>query len=301
MKTKIMIAFSLLEIITSSLAQTNSTDYFGQPPPGNKAVMFAPGIISLPERSEFNVAFSPDSNECYFTICIGNSEKIYYTKRVNNTWTEQKEAPFSVNQNVSLSNLSADGNKLYFEKDNDIWKVERTAGRWGEPQRLPSPINSPSNDHSYSETTDGVVYIGSDRPGGLGKYLEIWRIPIIDGQYQKAKNLGPIINSTLRNLTPCIAPDGSYIIFTQSNTRYEHLCISFNKGNNEWTEPVDMDKSGAGINKLFQNRPTLSPNGKYLFYNCHNPDFDNIPDIYWVSTKVIDVIKKEIFNSKVTK
>lgn len=274
-------------------------DYLGQTPPGKKAVKFAPGILSLSNRGETVIAFSPDGNECYFTCNIGDSYKIYYTKRVNNIWTEQKEAPFSVNQDVVLSGLSADGKRLFFEKDNDIWKVERTAIGWGEPQRLTSPINSTSSDHSYSETDGGIVYIGSNRPGGLGNSLEIWCIlPSSD----RAENLGPIINSTLRNLTPCIAPDGSYLIYTQSNGYYEHLYISFNKGNKEWTVPVNMDITGAEINfSNYQNRPTLSPDGKYLFFNNHDPDDGNNADIYWVSTKVIDDIKKEIFRPMVTK
>ncbi len=287
-----MIALSLLGVITlTSIAQTDTIDYLGQTPPGNKAAKFAPDIISLTNRIEDNIAFTPDGNECYFTVSEyvnnGFTSKIYCKKLVNNTWTEHVEAPFSVNKNVVLSSLSVDGNKLYFETDNSIWKVERTEGGWGEPQRLPST----SGDHSYCETADGTVYFGSNRPDGLGKMLEIWRIlPSSD----QAENLGPVINSTLRNLTPCVAPDGSFIIFTQSNTMYEHLCISFNKGNNEWTKPLNMDRSGAGINSnntLFQSRPSLSPDGKYLFYNSHVP-YENISDIYWVSTSIIDTLKK---------
>lgn len=276
-------------------------EYFGQTPPGKKAIKFASGIISLPNRPAILVAFTPDGTECYFTCNIGDSSKIYFTKRVNNTWTEQVEAPFSLGQNVVLSSLSVDGNRLFFEKDNDIWKVERTAGGWGKPQHLPAPINSTSDEHSYYETANGVVYFGSNRPGGLGKSLEIWRVSSQDDQYQKAENLGPIINWTRRNLTPCIAPDGSYLIYTQSNAWYEHLFISFNKGNNEWTIPVNIDRYDEGINKHYQNRPTLSPDGKYLFFNMHDPDTNEGCEIYWVSTEIIDDIKKEVFNSRSNK
>ena len=55
-------------------------DYFGQPPPGKKAVKFAPDIIQLPDSYVEIVTFTPDGSECYFTCCIGNSHKIYYTK-----------------------------------------------------------------------------------------------------------------------------------------------------------------------------------------------------------------------------
>jgi Tol biopolymer transport system component len=272
-------------------------EYFGQTPPGDKAVIFAPGIISQSNRMEFNIAFTPDGNECYFMIgeFINNDflSKIYYSKRVNNTWTEKVEAPFSVNQNVSLSRLSADGNRLYFDKDNDIWMVERAAGGWGEPQRLPLPINSSSVDGGYSETADGVVYIYSNRPGGLSQYYDIWRIRPSSNQ---AENLGPIINSKIAQSSPCIAPDGSYLIFGQIINDRPYLVISFNKGNDGWTVPMDMDRSGAGINILNQDSPTLSPDGKYLFFNRHTGyPYTNASDIYWVSTHIIEGLKEIAF------
>lgn len=298
MKTKIIIVISLLATsVITMFAQNNSSDYFGQNPPGKKAIKFAPGIINIPNRSVIMIVFTPDGNECYFTCRIGDSTKIYYTKRVNNKWTEQMEASFSLGQNVVLSSLSADGNTLFYEM-NGVWKVERTKTGWGKPQLLPFPITS--EDHSYSETFKGVAYFGSIRSGGLGKSLEIWRVAFKDGQYQKAENLGPIINCTKRNLTPCVAPDGSYLrsylIYTQSDGTYEHLCVSFKKGNNEWTKPVDMDSTGQNINQRFQNRPTLSPDGKYLFFNMHIPYGES--ELYWVSTEIINDIKKEVFNSK---
>ena len=124
--------------------------------------MFAPGIFSLPDRLESKITFSPDGNEYYFGVTEikdnSASYKIYYTKRVNDTWSEQVEAPFSVNNGASDPFMSADGKKLYFDRDSDIWLVKRTGEGWGEPQRLPSPINSDSYDGSFMETDDNDVY-----------------------------------------------------------------------------------------------------------------------------------------------
>ncbi|MFC0875791.1 hypothetical protein ACE01N_04310 [Saccharicrinis sp. FJH2] len=104
------------------------------------------------------------------------------------------EVPFSLNQKVMLSGLSSDGKKLYFEKDDDIWMVERTTNGWGEPQCLPVQINSTSNDHSYTETTDGTIYVGSSRPGGSGRYLNVWQINQEPDNSLQAKNPGLMIN-----------------------------------------------------------------------------------------------------------
>jgi uncharacterized protein (TIGR02145 family) len=272
----------------------DSAKYFGQTPPGNKAVKFAPGIISLPDRLEGSIAFTPDGNECYFGVYeyINGSflNKIFYTKLVNNTWTKKEEAKFSIGQNVSLISLSSDGKRLFFEKDGDIWKVERTTGEWGELQCLPAPINSASTETGYTETADGIVYFDSNRPGGFGQYYDIWRINPTTAQ---AEDLGSIVNSGITQATPCIAPDGSYLIFSRLINERPSLVISFNKGNDVWTVPVDMDRSGAGINILNQISPLLSPDGKYLFFNRHTGfPITNIADIYWVSTSIIDTLKK---------
>ncbi len=191
-------------------------DYFGQPQPGESAVIFAPGIFSLSDRLESKITFSPDGSEYYFGVTeIKDNKalyKIYYTKRVNNTWTEQVEAPFSVNNGGSSPFMSADGEKLYFNRDRDIWMVERTGEGWGEPQLLPSPINSDSSDGSFVETADNDVYFSSKRPGGSGG-MDIWRIRRLPDQIPVAENLGPIMNSSSFDVSPCIAPDGSYFIF----------------------------------------------------------------------------------------
>ena len=255
MKTLLLITATVF-LIQMGNAQT--FDYFGQTPPGDKAVKFAPGIISLSNRGEDKILFSSDGNECYFSCFINDTLKTYYTKRINNSWTDQKEAPFSINKyNLALTNISSDGKTIFLTKYNstfsngEILKVERTAEGWSEPQYLPAPINSSSDDGGYTETSDSVIYIDSDRNGKSN----IWRMRYMPDKTIVAENLGLTINSAPINFSPCIAPDGSYLIFTQSDQTYEHLYISFSKGNNEWTKPLNMDKSGAGINKFFQVSP----------------------------------------------
>jgi Tol biopolymer transport system component len=251
---------------------------------------------------ESEIVFSPDGKEYYFGVIETKdnkaSYKIYYTKYRNNKWTEQLEAPFSENNNVSSPFVSADGTRLYFAKSGNIWMVERTIEGWSEPQVLPSPINSDSRDGSYTVTADGVAYFSSKRPNGFGGY-DIWRMQPMSDQVLQAENLGSIMNSSAFDISPLIAPDGSYLIFgSERNGRRgeAHLYISFNKGNNEWTTPVNMNSCGAKINNntAHHNSPSLSPDGKFLFFVRHETMLDM--DIYWVSAKIIDDIKHEVLN-----
>ena len=56
-----------------------------------------------------------------------------------------------------------------------------------------------------------------------------------------------------------------------------------------------MEMTGAGINlkNTASGDASLSPDGRFLF-------FSRSGDIYWVSTKIIDDIKKGVFNTKNT-
>lgn len=115
MRTKIITTLSLLGIIAlTTVAQDKFIDYFGQTPPRDSAVIFAPGIISLPNRSECRIVFSPNGNDCFFNVWAADysSAKIYYTKRENYIWTPQVEAPFSIGHMTSDPFLSSDGNRL---------------------------------------------------------------------------------------------------------------------------------------------------------------------------------------------
>jgi len=72
------------------------------------------------------------------------------------------------------------------------------------------------------------------------------------------------------------------------------LFISFRLPDRNWTDPVNM---GSPINTGQMERfSSLSPDGKYLFFTRDTPGYDE--DVYWVSAKVIDDIKREVFNSK---
>jgi uncharacterized protein (TIGR02145 family) len=278
----------------------DSAKYFGQNIPGDTAIVFAPEFFSNTHPLELKMAFSTDGSELYYSVYT-DSFKIYFTKRVNNSWTEPAEAPFSVNHNALSPSFSADGNSLYFtyinltSYVNKIYKVERTTGGWSEPQILPSPINI-NNESDYAETTDSIAYISSNRNNGD---WDIWCIRRLSDSSFQAVSLGSNVNSNEQDSYPCVAPDGSYLIFSSTRSGShgnQDLYICFNKGNNKLTAPINMERSGAKINiaNSFQDYPSLSPDGKFLFFRRANFDFSTT-NVYWVSTHIIDTLKKIAF------
>jgi hypothetical protein len=260
---------------------------------------------------EGKVAFSPDGKEFYFTVWGSrfSSCKVYYTKCVNNKWTEQIEVPFSIGHYCGEPFVSADGSRIYFdysskEKPTNIWMVKRTPKGWSEPQELPAPFNSELRDANYSESIKGTVYLTSNRANGLDERGDIWCVKNVADKNIKAENLGMAINSTSWDAGGYIALDESFIIFTSERPGghgYTNLYISFQKEDGSWSEAVELERKGSGINiddkSTGATDPVLSPDGKFLFFNRHSMTANGEKsDVYWISTKIIDDIRKEIFN-----
>jgi hypothetical protein len=263
--------------------------YFGQKPPGKMPEIFAPGILSLTNRMEARIAFSPDGNECFFTVpndFTFSNVQVYYTKRVDDVWTPQVLAPFAQpGHSYAQPFFSADGKKLYFSSGDGIWAVERTAQGWGNPQVLPSPISSAGGAGEYSQTTDGTAYFESVRPGGMG-LVDVWRArPGQPGQPVQVENLGPPVNTSTYDSDPFVSPDGKYLIFSSNRSDTiggADLYVTFATGDGGWTAPVNLNKYCPGINTgAIEYGASLSPDGRYLFFVRLNYNAQQC-DVWWV-------------------
>lgn len=268
--------------------------YFGQTPPGKSPEIFAPGVISLSDRYETNITFSPDGKEVYYYTSAG----ILFKEYKDNSWSVEQEASFSgVSPYISAvtPNFSVDGNKIYFTKwsddisTSDFWVTKRTDNGWSPPELLPVPYNSDFRElGTISETLDGILYFSSERSGSWNIYqtLSLDSLPTEASRLELLGNAG----------NPCIASDGSYLIFNSNRSDSygeDDLYISFKNDTDEWGTPINMNSSGVNINVKdhWSINPSLSPDGKYLFYNFHNAT-GLLPHIYWVSTEIIDDLKQ---------
>lgn len=165
--------------------------------------------------------------------------------------------------------FTSDGRSLYFistrstdgvkRTDLDIWRVDRdVGGHWGEPRRLPEPVNSTGNEWFPRVAPDGWLYFGSDRTGGFGK-TDIWRARSgADGQWI-IENAGPALNSEGDDYEAEFSPDGSRVIVMSSGGLHESLWTSAG-----WTPrvrlPAHVNVNGTEIGALF------SPSGRSLMF-----------------------------------
>ncbi|HWU78565.1 MAG TPA: hypothetical protein VN158_00665, partial [Caulobacter sp.] len=99
---------------------------------------------------------------------------------VGGAWSSPAPPSFAAPAGVIEADpgFTPDGRGLYFvsarhdpaNADFDIYHVARgTDGAWGEPERLPEPVNSAEAELLPRADAGGRLYFGSARSGGLGK------------------------------------------------------------------------------------------------------------------------------------
>src|SRR4030043_2329215 len=159
--------------------------YFGQTPPGFTAEVFGPNIVSLPNRRETKIVFSPDGNECFFAAFPTSSSTILYTKQENGHWLDPVEADFlGVSGAKHEPFISPDGQKFLFT-NGDIYMSTKVDGQWSAAVKLPSPVNTSEGDWHPSMASDGTLYFTSNREG----IFRIYRSELVDGQYTQVEKL----------------------------------------------------------------------------------------------------------------
>jgi hypothetical protein len=263
--------------------------YLGQKPPGDRAELFAPGIVSTCNQHS-SAYFSPDGKEVYFSQMLPLPHVIMYMSEENGVWTKPRAAvegltPF----------LSADGKKLLFSRDWALWIAEKVGNGWSEPKNLGKVVNFQKRQDSPSVTYDGTLYFCSM----YGDHDGVYRAELSDGLYIKREKLGSGINSGDVDGMPYIAPDESYLIFTSfrpDSIGMSDLFLSFRSSGGAWTKPKNMGRKVNSDAK--EGYPFVTVDGKYLFFYSTRISVLNkrrIPDgpgnVYWIEPKIIQELK----------
>lgn len=198
---------------------------------------------------------------------------IFESHYENGAWTTPEETDLGLPLDSYHPVLSVDNGQLFFNSRShpdsanrsvahNIWVVSKTSNGWSKPTMVQG-INSMDYDSYPSPARNRNLYFNSNRAGGQGG-MDIYVSYFIDGQYQTPLNI-KTINSRDEENDLVVDPDERFIIFN----RYFHdskaldLFISFKK-NNEWGVPENLKR----INQVdrWELTPTLSPDGKYFFY-----------------------------------
>lgn len=254
-------------------------NYFGEPVPDNTPKKFAPKFISRDNIMVYACSFSPDGMEFYFTRGT-NPQRIMVSRQENDGWTFPKSVTFSSGYSAHEPHVTFDNKKIYwgwFRKSPEqeqntnsqaygIYMSQRNSNGWSSAKYAGDGMYVTSNQN-------GDVYVS-----GLRK---------VQFENEHFKVLEPLLDfdkKPIRGEHPCIAPDGSYILYDEFG---RHLYVRFKLESGNWSRPIDLANysidAGAGI-------ASISPDGKYLF-------FGNNGSIYWVSTKLIEDLRFEVLSN----
>lgn len=184
--------------------------------------------------------------------------------------------------------ISTDGTKLFFASARDssmgVYECTLTSqNKWSEPIKMNDEISSKSAEYSCHPSNKGNMFVCSWRAGAVGG-CDGWRIPHVNGKYQKAENLG-LLNSVVGDCVWAPGPDEQYLIFQSRRPTsiggggfFEtDLFITFAMPDGKWSNPQNL---GSEINsKATEGFAWVSHDGKYLFFSSNRR---GTYDIYWV-------------------
>jgi outer membrane protein OmpA-like peptidoglycan-associated protein len=253
---------------------------------------------------EYSPVVTADESQMFFTSREPNTtggkidsrdnmyfEDIYMATKTDSGWghVHNLGAPINTAGHDAVINISIDGQKLFLYKDDNgdgnIYTSDLMGDKWLAPVKLNENINSPKWEGSVSVSADGnVLYFSSERDGGLGGKDIYSSKKLPNGQWGKAQNLGPTINTPYDDDAPFFHPDGVTLYFSsQGHTSMGGFDIFFTTLNDsgQFSKPVNM---GYPVNTTDDDIfffPTAD--NKRAYYSSFRSDGAGEKDIYMLT------------------
>ncbi|MEQ9426847.1 MAG: hypothetical protein RJQ09_20660 [Cyclobacteriaceae bacterium] len=259
--------------------------YLGQTPPGSIAEIFAPGMVNTDENREIEAVPGADMKTFYFVKRPVEKESEFNVLAAfeynDNEWQESV-----VFKGESEPSMSPDGNRIFFAKNY----IERSKEGWSELKSLGAPFEDIAI-MRLSAASNGTFYFDTFTPE-LDMPLRYSRL--INGKYEEPRLLGEQFSIGRYNAHPYVAPDESYIIWDsrrEGGFGSSDLYISYKAANGLWGPAINM---GDGINTADkENYPSVSADGKYLFFDRRSITIKDAVDIYWVDARIIENLRPQ--------
>jgi len=231
-------------------------------------VPFYPTVLrgASSRTDEYLPYITLDGKEIYYLRQVSASkQKTFYNKELDDKilqlfcsqWKDTAytagralPAPFNEEGDEGMVTMTADNCTLYYSSmrhdkgyDNcDIWYSERRNGVWQPLQNAGRNVNGERTWESQpSITADGqYLYFASNRSGGFGG-TDIWVCRrLANGDWSRAENLGPAVNTPGNEKCPFIHADGKTLYFAS----------------NGWQGFGGYDLYFININDTYLQRPT---------------------------------------------
>ena len=197
--------------------------------PLRKAELWTPAAVATPDY-ESTPSFAADGRLMLFMVADPGFRtfRLAASRCVGGRWSAPERPGFAARAPVSEADpgFSVDGRRLYFistrqaadAEDFDIWSAARDAqGRWGNPERLPAPVNSTGAELLPRADAAGNLYFGSNRPGGFGGG-DIYVARRTSAGRWSVENVGPPVSTPAYEYEAEVSRDGRTMVVVASTT-----------------------------------------------------------------------------------
>ncbi len=219
-------------------------------------------------------------------------EDIFYSLRVDSMWQYAEEfKKVNTSYNEGSACLSLDGKQLFFSRCNapgtlgncDIYSATiQSDSTWGDLKNLGPNINSSGWDSHPSLTHKGdTLFFASNRVGGFGLSDIYFSLKDGEGNWQKAMNAGPIINTRNSEVSPFLHHTFNVLYFSSNGHPLNFGEFDIYKSaryDRSWSEPKNIGPlvNGAGSEYYF----TIDSRSSELYYARSNEDDLKNLDLY---------------------
>jgi WD40-like Beta Propeller Repeat len=194
---------------------------------------FENGKWSTPEVLPFSGEYrdsdpviSADGKTLYFvsdrpaTGLEKNSFHAWAVERTANGWKNlhSLEGPVNEKGNTEFVSFAVNGN-LYFTSDRngtsfDVYRSRLVNGKYQKAENLGKAVNDGRYTiEAFVAPDESYILLGSFALDSLGS-ADLYISYNSNGAWSKPVNLGPTINTSARDYSPRISPDGKYLVFS---------------------------------------------------------------------------------------
>lgn len=223
--------------------------------------------------------FTSQRNESKKGLDFTENEDLFFSTRKNGFWELSQELKaINSEYNEGSACLSRDKKTLYFSRcespqsigNCDIFiATMQEDSTWGGIKNLGFNVNSISWDsHPSLSHTEDTLYFASDRIGGFGLSDIYFTFKKENGEWARAQNLGPVINTRKNDVSPFYHPKHQVLYFSSNGQLYsfgEFDIYKAYKKHNKWSEPVNIGPlvNGPGNEFYF----TIDSESRDLYYS----------------------------------
>jgi len=206
------------------------------------------------------------------------NEDLFFSIRTDGFWGDaQAFGTINTTYNEGSACLSADGKQLFFSRceapgslgNCDLYMAKlKPDSTWGDIKNLGAAVNSTAWDSHPSLSHSGdTLFFASNRLGGFGLSDIYFAVRDKKGNWSKAQNAGPIINTVQNEVSPFFHHRFNVLYFSSDGHPLNFGAFDIYKSNRDraaWAEPKNIGPlvNGAGSEYYF----TIESRSKDLFY-----------------------------------